>query len=86
MHLVDKSGDMALIRLPLDWGESGHPLMLEILPDFKHWCLSLALHVPGITGKVVRWTVLLFLSQHVYSITCYATVFHEILNFAYFLR
>ena len=29
------------VRLLLDWGESGHPHLLGILPGFRHWSLSL---------------------------------------------
>ena len=41
MHFADQSGVLASIRLLQGRGESDHPRLLGILPDFKHWCLSL---------------------------------------------
>ena len=42
MYFADQSGVLALIRLLLTLGESGHPLSLWMLPDFILWCLSKA--------------------------------------------
>ena len=42
MHFADQGGVLALIRLLLARGESGHSQLFEILPDIKHWCLSLS--------------------------------------------
>ena len=39
--LADQSGLLVLISLPMSWGETGHPHLLETLPDFKHWCFYL---------------------------------------------
>ena len=39
--LTDSSGLFALVRLPLSWGESGHPQFLVILPDLRCLCLFL---------------------------------------------
>ena len=41
MHFADRSGLLALIRLLLGGGESGHPHLLGFLPDFRHWSLPL---------------------------------------------
>ena len=43
MYIDDQSGLLMLIRLLMDWGEFGHPHLLGILPDFRHWCLFLSL-------------------------------------------
>ena len=37
MCFADQHGVLALIRLPLGWGEPGQPHLLGILPDIKHW-------------------------------------------------
>ena len=39
--IADQSGVLVFIRLLLGRGESGHPHLLEILPDFNHWSLLL---------------------------------------------
>ena len=41
MHFADQCAVLAYFRWLLGRGESGHPHLLAILPDFKHWCLSL---------------------------------------------
>ena len=41
MNFADRGGLLALIIFLLVLGESGHHLFFGILPDFKHWCLSL---------------------------------------------
>ena len=41
MHFADQGGVLALIRLLLGRGESGHPPSLGILPHLKHCCLSI---------------------------------------------
>ena len=43
MHFADQNGVSALTRLLLGCGNSGHPHLLGILPDCRHWCLSLSL-------------------------------------------
>ena len=39
MHFADQIVVLVLVRLLLGRGEPGHPHLLGVLPDFKHWCL-----------------------------------------------
>ena len=39
MHFADLTGVLASIRFLLSSGESGHPHLLGMLPDFTHWSL-----------------------------------------------
>ena len=41
MRFADQGWMLELIRLLLAWGQSVHPHLLGIQPDFQHWCLSL---------------------------------------------
>ena len=41
MHLADQDGVLALIRLLPSSSESDYHHLLGILPEFKHWSLSL---------------------------------------------
>ena len=37
MNFAHQGGLSVLIGWPLGWGESDHPRLLGILPDFRHW-------------------------------------------------
>ena len=39
MHFDNQSGVLTLFILLLAYGESGHPQLLGMLPDFKHCSL-----------------------------------------------
>ena len=62
MHISDHSELLTLIGLPLGWGISGRPQMLQVLPDLKHWSLCITVSssvflratVPHLSGTGCR--------------------------------
>ena len=40
IHFANQGDVLALMRLLLGWGESGHPHLFSKSPDFRHWSLS----------------------------------------------
>ena len=62
MNFSDQCGFLVLIRSPLDWGESGHPHLLGILPDLLHWslCLSYFAH----NAIYMTWPYSLSITEH----------------------
>ena len=47
-------GVLALIGSPLGCGESGHPHLFLMLPDYKHWSVSLSMWSFGVNRIATR--------------------------------